>query len=47
VKTAPKVAPVAAKALKNPKAVKPADTKKVSPAALTQTATKKPAAKKK
>jgi hypothetical protein len=46
-KTSAKVAPVASKGLKTPKALTPAETKKVSASALTQTANKKPASKKK
>jgi hypothetical protein len=47
-KTSPKVASAAAKGLKSPKSLTPAEIKKVSASALTQTADKKkPAAKKK
>jgi hypothetical protein len=46
-KTSPKVAPLASKGLKNPKSLTPTEIKKVSASALTQTANKKPAAKKK
>ena len=46
-KTSAKVAPIASKGLKNPKSLSLTEIKKVSASALTQTANKKPASKKK